>query len=469
MALLWIGSAWGSSATVADWSGGGEVDGTWTLTDGSAELSLGTADTLRVDARLRLADGQAFTLTAGEVELRADYGGGGGLSFAGSIRPFPGDELTWTVDAAPLLTPELDWEGAALGAPELVVRDGAWLVYYAAEGGIGHARSEDGVSWTRLADPVLDGTSPTAVVDGDRVVLVYGCGGALCRATSTDGADFVDEGEVVDAGEEPSLALDPEGTWHLWYRGEDGARAWATSPDGVDWSEAGVVDDRLDGLDAWAGDYGFEGLYSVGDGIGWALGGDDATFASAAADRVPLVDAGAAGWSGDGVGEPAGAVDGVTPHLLYAALDGGAGVVGHAVATPTPGAWVDLTLTWDGATATLGWNDAPAVTATLSAVERLVLGAEGTVEVHRLDVEWTSAGGSGDTGDSGDTGGSAADTGDTAAVTDSAADSGADNGDFLPAAAAFGEPGGFGCAHAPPAAGAALPALLAALRRRRMR
>lgn len=456
MALLWLASAWASSATVDDWDGGEEVAGVWTLTDGTAELALGAVAAFRVDARLRLAEGEAFTFTAGEVELRADYGPGGALGFAGSTRPFPADELTWTVDAEPALSPELDWEGAGLGAPELVVQDGAWLVYYAAEGGIGHARTEDGVTWTRLADPILDGSSPTAVADGDGVVMIYGCGGALCRATSTDGADFVDEGTVVDAGTEPSLALDAAGTWHLWYRREDGTRAWATSLDGVDWSEAGDADDRLDGLDAWAGDYGFEGLYSVGDGIGWALGGDDATFASAAADRVPVVEADAAGWSGDGVAEPAYAVDGATPHLLYAARDGEREVVGHAVAAPTLGAWVDLTLSWDGATARLEWNDAPAVTATLDAVDRLVLGAEGTVEVYRLDVEWTTVGDAGDT---------AADTAaDTAIDTATAA---TDTGGFLTAAAAFGEPGGFGCAHVPPAAGGALLLSVVGVRRRR--
>lgn len=75
-----------------------------------------------------------------------------------------------------VIEPELDWEAGVVGWPSaLWVGDELWL-YYAAAGGIGLARSTDGLVFERYDQPVLgvaaasweDGavpTSPTVVVD----------------------------------------------------------------------------------------------------------------------------------------------------------------------------------------------------------------------------------------------------------------------------------------------------------------
>jgi len=60
-------------------------------------------------------------------------------------------------DRAPVtvLEPNQVWEGATLGAPSVLRVDGEIFLYYAAEGGIGLARSTDGVTFDHLAAPVI--------------------------------------------------------------------------------------------------------------------------------------------------------------------------------------------------------------------------------------------------------------------------------------------------------------------------
>src|SRR5690606_30641541 len=48
--------------------------------------------------------------------------------------------------ATPVLAPSETWEGAALSAPEVARVGGEIWLYYAAEGGIGLARSSDGIA-----------------------------------------------------------------------------------------------------------------------------------------------------------------------------------------------------------------------------------------------------------------------------------------------------------------------------------
>ncbi|WP_437650767.1 hypothetical protein [Sorangium sp. So ce362] len=62
-----------------------------------------------------------------------------------------------------VLTPELPWEGGVAAAPSALLVGGEIWLYYAAEGGIGLARSADGVAFARAPSPVL---APLASGDG---------------------------------------------------------------------------------------------------------------------------------------------------------------------------------------------------------------------------------------------------------------------------------------------------------------
>ncbi len=96
-------------------------------------------------------------------------------------------------------TPDAAWEGASLGGPS-VLRVGSqiWL-YYAAAGGIGLARSDDGLAFRKEAQPVL---APDANVTWERTPIaapsvaqlpdgtfrmLYASGGFLGEAESADG------------------------------------------------------------------------------------------------------------------------------------------------------------------------------------------------------------------------------------------------------------------------------------------
>lgn len=458
MYILWCSAAWAADASLGDWVGGEEVDGSWTLVDGAAEVSLEGATRLTLDARLRLVSGDNLSLSAGDAVFTADYTAAGGLRLGELAWPFGVAELTWEVDPDPLVSPAYGWEGPALRAPELLAWGGEWLVYYETAGGIGHARNSGGTHQVRLDDPVLQGTSPSVVTDGVLLVLYYGCGSAVCRATSDDGLGFTEEGEVFADASEPSVTRDEAGAWHAWYLDGAGARTYATSLDGVSWTEAGTADDRLVDLGGLAGAYGFEAVYTAGDSLGWARGGPDPTFAAADTDRVPVVSADATSWSPDGLTDPATTVDGLQRHLVWAGADGEAGAIGHATGIPTLGSWADLHVEWDGAVVTVTWNDGPPQEAAVTGVSRLLLSVDGTLEADRADVWWATTADTGDTGppDTGDTGPTDSGPADTAGE-DSAAPDTASAG-FLTAAEEFHEPGGFGCAHRP---GAAVPKGLA--------
>lgn len=106
-----------------------------------------------------------------------------------------------------VLEPEAPWEGTWIGAPAALSVDGEIRLYYAAEGGIGVARSLDGVGFERVGElPVLAAaqgwdegarpTSPAVVALGDgtfamfyEVELAPGAS-AIGEARSSDGFTF---------------------------------------------------------------------------------------------------------------------------------------------------------------------------------------------------------------------------------------------------------------------------------------
>lgn len=58
-----------------------------------------------------------------------------------------------------VLEPQEAWEGAFVGQPDVLLLNGEVWMYYAAEGGIGLARSPDGHAFTRESMPVLEAGS----------------------------------------------------------------------------------------------------------------------------------------------------------------------------------------------------------------------------------------------------------------------------------------------------------------------
>lgn len=69
--------------------------------------------------------------------------------------------------ATPVLVPSAAWEGSAVDEPDVHVVGGKiWMLYQAA-GGIGLARSDDGVSFTREPGPVL-GPDPSVAWEGGK-------------------------------------------------------------------------------------------------------------------------------------------------------------------------------------------------------------------------------------------------------------------------------------------------------------
>lgn len=101
-----------------------------------------------------------------------------------------------------VLEASLPWEGKALSGPFAIRINDELLLYYAAEGGIGVARSIDGLTFTREAGPVLtrdpssgwettEVRAPSVYVLPDaRVRMLYASGGYIGEAESIDGVHF---------------------------------------------------------------------------------------------------------------------------------------------------------------------------------------------------------------------------------------------------------------------------------------
>lgn len=104
-----------------------------------------------------------------------------------------------------VLSADQGWEGGTLTAPAAIRTNGQVWLYYTAAGGIGLAQSSDGLTFTKVPQPVL---APDA---------------SAAWETTTPHA--------------PSVAVFPDGTWHMLY-GAGGAIGEATSPDGVTWTRS---------------------------------------------------------------------------------------------------------------------------------------------------------------------------------------------------------------------------------------
>jgi hypothetical protein len=121
------------------------------------------------------------------------------------------DGRSFALSGTVVLTPDAPWEGGVLAAPAAVKVPGATLLYYAAAGGIGLAKSADGTTFTKVPGPVL---APDA-------------GGW--------------EHGAVPAS--PGVVQLADGSYRMFYEVATGASATAigeaSSPNGVAWTRLG--------------------------------------------------------------------------------------------------------------------------------------------------------------------------------------------------------------------------------------
>lgn len=146
------------------------------LVDGSSTVLYVVArkDDRDVIVRTRANDGRAFFGTSGDF---------------GKVPPV-------------VLAPDAPWEGASLSGPSAVRVGSEILLYYAAAGGLGVARSTDGLTFRKEPGPILardplsaweatELRAPAAYVLPDGTFrLLYASGGAIGEAESSDGVHF---------------------------------------------------------------------------------------------------------------------------------------------------------------------------------------------------------------------------------------------------------------------------------------
>jgi len=118
---------------------------------------------------------------------------------ADDARSFYGTSLDTGHTPPVVLTASAAWEGASVGGPSAVQIGGQIFLYYAAKGGIGLARSPDGVTFAKEPAPVLapdatvawETTTPSApsvaVYPDGQIRMLYAAGDSIGEAASDDG------------------------------------------------------------------------------------------------------------------------------------------------------------------------------------------------------------------------------------------------------------------------------------------
>ena len=114
-------------------------------------------------------------------------------------RAFYGSTSDFGKTAPVVLTADQAWEGTSVSGPFVLRTAAGFVLYYAAAGGIGSARSSDGLTFQKDPGPLLardpgsawestEVRAPSAyVLAGGRVRLLYSAGTSIGEAESTDG------------------------------------------------------------------------------------------------------------------------------------------------------------------------------------------------------------------------------------------------------------------------------------------
>ncbi len=437
-------SATSFATDAGEWEGGSLGDGVLVVTE-STTLALDDMASFTLTARVRLADGDGFSLLAGESVFDADYTGAEHLSLDSDTAPFPASELDFDAD---------DTVAENLADPDLARYGDEILLCGTRDGGLVLARDPGADFDDDFVSIVANAAEPDLLV-GTELHVYYTRHGAIHRATSADSESFTEEGEVLAPGADfdatglgsPSVVIDDAGTYHLYYSvPATGATGYATSADGLAFTRMGELSagaDRLWLADVSYEDGAFSALYSMGDSLGLALGGTDPTFADDDTDIRPLVEADQAAWADDGFGAPTMLFDTDALYLYVSATDEGQAIIGEIEGEPEPGNWATLVLDWDGANLVAQWNDV-VLSSTATGIESFTFTVDGTLEIDEVEVEYSTISDTGviDTGilDTEDSG-----MNDTGSPT--ALDS-ADTGSAFPGYNAgewLGDPGGCGC------------------------
>ncbi len=179
---------------------------------GSSEC-LGTAPFLLDDAQAHYRDPGAIALTPGAGPAVALYlvadRDVGGQSRQVIVRSRATDARSFFGGRGGQLPPiavqaDAPWEGTAVSGPAPLAVDGGIWLYYAGDGGIGLARSSDGIVFTKVAQPVLASDAshawhaPTVARFPDgRYHLVVAANGSLFESVSTSGDAFPAPVEIL--------------------------------------------------------------------------------------------------------------------------------------------------------------------------------------------------------------------------------------------------------------------------------
>jgi predicted GH43/DUF377 family glycosyl hydrolase len=152
----------------------------------------------------------------------------------------PGPDGPWTIESEPILAGGAagSWDAGGLSWPSVVQHDGEFLMYFTGLdqprgglGAIGLARSTDGLSWTKKAEPVLSAElqwearsldRPRVAATDKGLVMVYSGRRLTDRgvAWSQDGVSWQRQGEepVIRQADFPA----PGGSWDAAIMVRDG-------------------------------------------------------------------------------------------------------------------------------------------------------------------------------------------------------------------------------------------------------
>jgi predicted GH43/DUF377 family glycosyl hydrolase len=200
------------------------------------------------------------------------------------------DAVTWTKTGV-VMSPTAAWEGNEVSPHAILVENAVYKLWYHAGGNqlmnrrIGYATSSDGVTFTRLPQPVLD-LGPSGSFDDESVaeprVINIGNGyrmyytgrnaatmqTALGMAQSADGINWMKSpaNPILDINRWGNFwggaFFHEYGVWHLWHAiqtGGSSAIVWKWSPDGLTWNDGPSGSVLVPSTDMGAADYGLVG------------------------------------------------------------------------------------------------------------------------------------------------------------------------------------------------------------------